>query len=111
MTINKTPSPRTHTENAQRQQRQHTYTNGCISVSSPAAGKPGSLCTIAINPLNSLSRQFAENQHSLCKLAQRNMSAGILDVRSLLVFSFCTAAAVAAVSHSGDFFFFFFFGW
>lgn len=35
--------------------------------------KPGSLCTIPINPVNSLSRPCAGNQHLSCKLAPQNM--------------------------------------
>lgn len=35
--------------------------------------KPWSLCTTPINPVNSLSRQCAGNQHLLCKLALQNM--------------------------------------
>lgn len=63
----------------------HNWMHQCFVSNSR---KPRSLCTVAINPVNLLSRQFAENQHSLCQLAQWNMSAGILDVQSLLVFLF-----------------------
>lgn len=57
--------PTTHTHTWQ--QRQSTYITECISCVVSNSRTPGSLSTIAINPLNLLSRQFCWKPTSVMK--------------------------------------------